>query len=1035
MPKKYQITPMMQHYLDTKQMYPDSILFYRLGDFYEMFYEDAQTVSRELELTLTGKDCGLEERAPMCGVPYHAAPMYIQKLIGKGYKVAICEQVEDPRAAKGMVKREVIRVVTPGTIVDEALLDEKSNNYLAVVYSEMGAGGVAFADVSTGEVYVTEVDGFDKMLNEIARYMPKEVLINKDAYNGIGEEIHRRFYVKPEVHEDRFFEGKNEEAIEKQFNKSIDELGLKDKRYAIMATGTILGYLEYAQKTSVLFIDKLNLYEVEQYMDLDAATRRNLEITETMRDKSKRGSLLWVLDYTKTSMGARLLRQWVEKPLLNHVQINNRLAAVGELTENIMLRDELRGILSQTYDISRIISRLSLGTATPKDLVALKNTLTVLPELEYKLSDTKASMLAHMGKGFDRIEDVRDLLERAISDDAPAMLKDGNVIKPGYHAEIDHLRAAKTDGREWLAKIESEEKQKTGIPKLKIGYNKVFGYFIEVTKSFIKDVPERYIRKQTLANCERYITEELKEVENTILGASERVLGLEAHVFEQIRNGLVRSLDRFKRASDIIALTDTLCSLAEAAFRGGYNMPDVDDSGVIEIKEGRHPVVERMAKTFMFVPNDTNMNCESDRLLMITGPNMAGKSTYMRQVAIITLMAQIGSFVPARKAHIGVVDKIFTRVGASDDIASGQSTFMLEMTEVSNILNNATDKSLIILDEIGRGTSTFDGLSLFNVQLRDPTLAYPIFRSESKERLESLLRLDGRNAGYLPDAGTEAASPDLTWAQNAHKLDAAPKPGPEVTTTTEAIYPGEKNGLPFDVVIERLHFGEPEHSQPEQAAQPSARNFRITDDHLGEGGPKAKFRMNMDAINLLKELEFDGRQATPEEQEVLSRYVGWGGLADAFDEKKDGWANEFKELYAALSPEEYAAARASTLNAHYTSPTVIKAIYEAVGSMGFQSGNILEPSMGVGNFFGLLPDHMAGSRLYGVELDSITGRIAQKLYPEADIKVAGFETTDRRDFYDLCIGNVPFGDYKVNDKPYNKLGFSIHNYFFGATRS
>lgn len=521
-----------------------------------------------------------------------------------------------------------------------------------------------------------------------------------------------KFHLRPEVHNEDFFGGDNSGKIAEQFGKNVAELGIASKPCAVKAVGTLIAYLEYAQKSSISYINKLNVYDIEQYMDLDAATRRNLEITETMRDKSKRGSLLWVLDNTKTSMGARMLKQWVEKPLLNTVQINNRLYSVKELTDNLILRDELRTILGETYDISRIISRLSLGTATPKDLVALKNTLIKLPELDYQLSATTSPLLSKMSKGFDRLEDVRELLENSISDDAPSLLRDGNVIKDGYNEEIDRLREAKDNGGEWLKRIEAEEKEKTGIPKLKIGYNKVFGYFIEVTKSYMNMVPDRYIRKQTLANCERYITQELKEVENTILGASEKVLALEAYIFEQIRQEIVKSIERLKKASDIIAVTDALCSLAETAYKNGYSMPEVVSSGVIDIEEGRHPVVEKMSKDFMFVPNDTFLNEEDDRLLIITGPNMAGKSTYMRQVAIIVLMAQIGSFVPAKKALIGVVDKIFTRVGASDDIASGQSTFMLEMNEVSNILKNATKHSLIILDEIGRGTSTFDGLSI-----------------------------------------------------------------------------------------------------------------------------------------------------------------------------------------------------------------------------------------------------------------------------------------------------------------------------------
>ena len=710
---KQQLSPMMQHYLKTKDEYPDSILFYRLGDFYEMFFDDAIKVSKELELTLTGKDCGLEERAPMCGVPYHAASVYIAKLIEKGYKVAICEQTEDPKTAKGMVKRDVIRVVTPGTLTEEEFLDEKSNNYLAVIYMSGKAAGISVSDVSTGEIYTAEVNGADEVLNELARYSPKEIIVNSKAAKSISKEVDVRFHMSVDERGEEFFDGSAEEKILKQFNKnSLSELNLENKHHAVNAVGAMLRYLEYAQKSSVNYINTLTVYTVGQYMELDVATRRNLEITETMRDKSKRGSLLWVLDRTRTSMGARLLKQWVEKPLVNPIEINKRLYSVRELTDNIMLRDELSEVLSGTYDISRIISRLSLSTATPRDMASLRETLIKLPSLEYALKSTKSPLLSEAAKNFDLLEDLRDLLSRAIVDSPPALLKDGGVIKEGFNEEIDKLRKARDNGKDWLREIEQSEREKTGIPKLKIGYNKVFGYYIEVTNSYKASVPETYIRKQTLANCERYITQELKNVENTILGAAERIITIEAYIFEQVRQKLAAEIERLKKVSHIIALTDTLCSIAETASKNNFSMPEITDSGVIEIRDGRHPVVEKMSKNSMFVPNDTLLNCDDDRMLIITGPNMAGKSTYMRQVAVITLMAQIGSFVPAKSAKIGVVDRIFTRVGASDDIASGQSTFMLEMNEVSTILKKATKNSLIILDEIGRGTSTFDGLAI-----------------------------------------------------------------------------------------------------------------------------------------------------------------------------------------------------------------------------------------------------------------------------------------------------------------------------------
>ena len=713
MPKE-QMTPMMTQYLKTKEEYPDSILFYRLGDFYEMFFDDAIKASKELEITLTGKDCGLEERAPMCGVPFHSASVYIAKLIEKGYKVAICEQVEDPKLAKGIVKREVIRVVTPGTVIDEELLDEKTNNYLAVIYSRKDIYGFAVSDISTGEIYTTEIAGADEALNEIARYEPKEILVNSVAAEKLTGQVELRFHITPDECTDEFFENTYfEEKILRQFNKkSLAEIGLADKKYAVYAVGAMIAYLEHTQKMSLTYLNTINTYEVNQYMDLDVNTRRNLEITETMRDKAKKGSLLWVLDNTQTSMGARLLKQWVEKPLINPIEINKRLYSVKELTDNVMLRDEMAAVLSGTYDISRIISRISIGTVTPRDLIALKMTLLKLPELEYTISSVKSPMLSEMRKDFDLLEDVAGFLERAINDEPPALLRDGNVIKEGFNEEIDKLRIAMRDGKKWLAEVESEEREKTGIAKLKVGFNKVFGYYIEVTNSFKKDVPDYYIRKQTLANAERYITPKLKEIENTILGASERVLVLESHIFEQVRQTIEKEIERLKRTADIIAKTDVLLSLAQTAYKNNFTMPEISDNGKIEIIDGRHPVVEKMSRKTMFVPNDTHMNTDEDRMIIITGPNMAGKSTYMRQVALITLMAQIGSFVPASSAKIGIVDKIFTRVGASDDIASGQSTFMLEMNEVSHILKNATSKSLIILDEIGRGTSTFDGLSI-----------------------------------------------------------------------------------------------------------------------------------------------------------------------------------------------------------------------------------------------------------------------------------------------------------------------------------
>ncbi len=704
---------MMQKYMQTKEEYSDCILFYRLGDFYEMFFDDALLASRELEITLTGKECGLEERAPMCGVPFHSAGMYIGRLVEKGYKVAICEQMEDPKTAKGLVKREVIRVVTPGTIIDENLLDDKSNNYLCVIVKNGEHTGVAFSDISTGEMYAAQIKDSESVINEVARYSPSEIIVNEEAHDAYNDAVYTRMHVECTRYPEKLFVvGGTEELIKAQFGKTAEELGLSEKKQAYDAVVIMIKYLEHTQRNRVTSITALNVYDTDQYMDIDASTRRNLEITETMRDKAKRGSLLWVLDKTKTSMGARLLKQWLEKPLINPIQINKRLYSVAELVDNIMLRDDIQEILSKIYDIRRITSRVSLGTVSPKDMEVLRNSLLKLPELKNALSGVKSPILSEMANRLDTMDDVCDLLVRGIADEPSAMLKDGRVIREGFNEELDTLRRAMTDGQGWIAEIEAEEKEKTGIKNLRVKYNKVFGYYLEVTNSNIKDVPDYFIRKQTLTNCERYITPKLKEVENTVLGAAEKAASLEAAVFERIRGEVAHHAERLRQTCEVIANVDVIASLAEAAYKNSYVMPEMSDDGVIVIKDGRHPVVERMLKDRMFVPNDTLLDPDENRLIMITGPNMAGKSTYMRQIAVITLMAQIGSFVPASFARISTVDKIFTRVGASDDISSGQSTFMLEMTEVANILHNATSKSLVILDEIGRGTSTFDGLSI-----------------------------------------------------------------------------------------------------------------------------------------------------------------------------------------------------------------------------------------------------------------------------------------------------------------------------------
>ena len=711
-------SPMMQHYLQTKEKYKDCVLFYRLGDFYEMFFDDAVNVSRELELTLTGKDCGQDERAPMCGIPYHAAENYIAKLIEKGYKVAICEQLEDPKLAKGIVKRDVIKVVTPGTVVESSLLEEKKNNYIMAIYKEGIYFGIAVCDISTGDFYATEIreeNNFEKLLDEISRYNPSELVINKMMSDSTEEiaTIKQRFNSFISVI-DAF--DSDYQKIDKEFE--LKDAGgasltsLKTKLFAVSAINGLMYYIEDTQKAKMENLNQITIYSTTKYMSLDINARRNLELTERMRDKSKKGTLLWVLDKTDTSMGGRLLRRWLSDPLIDVPSINRRLEAVKELKERPMLRDDLSVALKNVYDIERLAGKISYGTANARDLVTLKNSVHQLPEIKNILKETKSEMLRGLYNSLDVLEDIYEIIEEAIVDDPPMSVKEGGLIKKGYDETIDELLDATTNGRKWLAEIEAKEKQETGIKNLKIGYNKVFGYYIEVSKSFVKQVPERYIRKQTLTTGERFITEELKNMENQILGAQEKVVALEYDIFVKIRNTIEQSAKRLQSSASIVAKIDVLSSLAKVAEEMNYCMPVVDNSDVIDIKEGRHPVIEKMLPAGAFVQNDAYLDSNENRLSIITGPNMAGKSTYMRQVALITLMAQIGSFVPAREAHIGVVDKIFTRVGASDDLSMGESTFMVEMMEVSAILKNATNKSLVILDEIGRGTSTYDGLSI-----------------------------------------------------------------------------------------------------------------------------------------------------------------------------------------------------------------------------------------------------------------------------------------------------------------------------------
>ena len=712
-------SPMMQHYLDTKKDYKDSILFYRLGDFYEMFFDDAILASRELELTLTGKECGQEERAPMCGVPFHAAENYIARLISKGYKVAICEQMEDPKQAKGIVKREVIRVVTPGTVIESNLLDEKKNNYIMSVYKSGIYFGIAVCDVSTGDFRATQIketNNFSAALDEISRYSPAEIVVNNLMYDTTEEiaKIRERFQIYISKQEDNKFSNNVEELTSKYnvVDESENKIEINDKTLCICAINGLLTYILETQKTNLDHINKIILYNNTKYMCLDINARRNLELTEKLRDKSKKGTLLWVLDKTSTSMGGRRLRRWINDPLLDIEKINKRLNSVKELKNNPILRGDIADLLKKVYDIERLVGKISYGNANARDLISLKNSVKQLPELKKIMSNTESTLLKELYNELDILEDIYNIIDVAIVEEPPISVKEGGIIKKGYNEEIDKLKMATTDGKNWLIQLEANEREKTGIKGLKVGFNKVFGYYIEVTKSNISLVPDRYIRKQTLTNGERYVTEELKKLENELLGAEEKVINLEYNAFCEIREIIEKQLLRIQRTADIVATLDVLNSFAIVAEDMNYCMPIVDNSGIIDIKGGRHPVIEKILPSGEFVDNDTYLDKEDNRFSIITGPNMAGKSTYMRQVALITLMAQCGSFVPATFARLGVVDKIFTRIGASDDLSMGQSTFMVEMMEVATILKEATQNSLVILDEIGRGTSTYDGLSI-----------------------------------------------------------------------------------------------------------------------------------------------------------------------------------------------------------------------------------------------------------------------------------------------------------------------------------
>ena len=711
-----QMTPMMQQYMDTKNEYKDCILFYRLGDFYEMFFEDALTCSRELEITLTGKNCGLEEKAPMCGVPFHSVDGYLNKLISKGYKVAICEQVEDPKSAKGLVKREVVRIVTPGTNLNTQALDESRNNYLMSIVYTTNAYGISAIDITTGDYYVTEVENERKLLDEINKFSPSEIICNDSFYvSGIDiEDLRGRLAISVSALEPWYFDDDLcIRSLKNHFHVGdLQGLGLTDYTIGTIAAGSIMQYLYETQKNALIHITNMIPYVTSKYMLLDSSTRRNLELTETLREKQKRGSLLWVLDKTKTAMGARLLRNYVEQPLIHAEHINDRLDAIEELNASAITREELREYLNPIYDLERLISKVSYKNTNARDLIAFKTSLEMLPHIKTLLQEFKKSELKGAGEELDVLSDIYQMIDNSIEEDPPLSVREGGFIKEGYSEEVDILRKAKTEGKDWLAELEAREREATGIKNLRIKFNKVFGYYLEVTNSYQDLVPMNWVRKQTLANAERYTTDELKKLEDTILGAEDKLFALEYELFCEIREKIASEISRIQATAKLIAKIDTYASLALVAERNNYVRPDINTDGIIEIQEGRHPVVEQMIQNDLFVTNDTYLNNKGKRVSIITGPNMAGKSTYMRQTALIVLMAQIGCFVPAKKANIGIVDRIFTRVGASDDLASGQSTFMVEMTEVANILNNATKDSLLILDEIGRGTSTFDGLSI-----------------------------------------------------------------------------------------------------------------------------------------------------------------------------------------------------------------------------------------------------------------------------------------------------------------------------------
>lgn len=713
------LSPMMTQYFQIKNQYDDAILFFRLGDFYEMFFEDAKIASQELDLVLTGRDCGQEERAPMCGVPFHSADSYIAKLVSRGYKVAICEQMEDPATVKGLVKRDVIRIITPGTVIESSMLEDGSNNYLCSVYYGEKDLGVCFADISTGEFHITSLQGEDmenKLVNQLSTYSPKEIIINNKALDlNSLQNFAKRINASVEILDDSVFDFESASSliIETLDKDEISSLSIGHSKSCVSALGAVISYLKKTQKTNEIEVpSEIDFYDEEQYMNLDISARRNLELTKSMMTGDKKHSLLWVIDLTKTAMGKRMIKSWLERPLMSITKITKRQNAVGELADSPMLRDSVRDALTGINDIERLMTRIAYGTANAKELKSLQATIEKLPCLKSALSHTSSGLLKEIYSHIDLLEDVRELIDNSIVDEPPFSVREGGMIKAGYNDELDALKSIMTDGAGVIASIENEQRELTGIPKLKVGYNRVFGYYIEVSNSYKEMVPETYIRKQTLTNCERFITQELKDLEGKIIGAKDRSIALEYEIFSSVRDTISAEVKRIQSTAKALAVLDVLASFAQVAVNNNYVCPVISNDGVIEIKDGRHPVVEALLDGAPFVPNDTLLDLEDNRCSIITGPNMAGKSTYMRQIALITLMAQIGSFVPAKSAKISIVDAIFTRVGASDDLATGQSTFMVEMNEVAEILKNATSSSLIILDEIGRGTSTFDGMSI-----------------------------------------------------------------------------------------------------------------------------------------------------------------------------------------------------------------------------------------------------------------------------------------------------------------------------------